>query len=225
MIYLEQARGRSQREGHHAKGTARRGTGNPAGQGRPKVGADGQPATTQAETDRSKCESCPGAQGQQQQSNGSRRKSGRNGNSPTPKATGWGHPTTTDRNRYEGHTLPDGGRGENPRGTPTGAVRGQPPGHYGLTAAWPRCQGRNEVESAAALDQWGWRDSLFRRWPGPHGMTYLPRAFCLSRGAADGSEEAARLPWTSGGQRGWLQREITGPRLGQSRGCPNETGS
>ena len=113
MIYLEQARGRSQREGHHAKGTVRRGTGNPAGQGRPKVGADGQPATTQAETDRSKCESGPGAQGQQQQSNGSRRKTGRNGNPPTPKATGWAaHPTTTDRNRYEGRTLPDGGRGE-----------------------------------------------------------------------------------------------------------------
>jgi len=40
---------------------------------------------TQAETDRSKCESL-GAQGQQQ-SNGSRRKQG-NGNPPTPKAKG-----------------------------------------------------------------------------------------------------------------------------------------
>ena len=114
-------------------------------------------------------------------------------------------------------------RGGSSERTPTGAGQGQPPGHYGLMAAWPRCQGRNEVESAAALDQWGCRNSLSRRWPGLHGRTYLPRECCLSRAAADGSEEAARLPWASGGQRGWLHREITGPRLGQSRGCPNET--
>jgi hypothetical protein len=42
-------------------------------------------------------------------------------------------------------------------------------------------------------------------------------------GAADGFAEAARLPWVSGGQRVLLPKEITGPRLGQSRGCPNET--
>jgi len=72
-------------------------------------------------------------------------------------------------------------RGEKPRGTPTGAVQGQPPGHYGLTAAWPRCQGRSEVESAAALDQWGCRDSLSRRWPGLHGLTHCVECLASQR--------------------------------------------